>query len=92
MLRRTLGVTLLAPVAAGPALADAVSDAIAAAFAQALALMPDGIVIDGSDAVEQQPLLTQACDAKIPLVSWHAGPVIGPDLSTAWPPTSRPTP
>lgn len=51
----------------------------AAAFGQALALKPDGIVIDGFDAVEQQAALDQAKAAKIPLVSWHAGPVIGPD-------------
>jgi ribose transport system substrate-binding protein len=50
-----------------------------AAFGQALALQPDGIIINGFDAVEQQAALQQARDAKIPLVSWHAGPVIGPD-------------
>ncbi len=51
----------------------------AAAFGQALALQPDGIIINGFDAVEQQAALKQACDAGIPMVSWHAGPVIGPD-------------
>ena len=51
----------------------------AAAFGQALALKPGGIIINGFDAVEQQAALKQACDAGIPLVSWHAGPVIGPD-------------
>lgn len=50
----------------------------AAAFGQALALQPDGI-INGCDAVEQQAALKQACDAGIPMVSWHAGSVIGPD-------------
>ncbi|MCM2294610.1 substrate-binding domain-containing protein [Allorhizobium sp. BGMRC 0089] len=50
-----------------------------AAFGQALALKPDGIIIDGFDAVEQAPSLAQAKAAKIPLVAWHAGPVIGPD-------------
>ncbi|WP_181703988.1 substrate-binding domain-containing protein [Chthonobacter albigriseus] len=50
-----------------------------AAFGQALALKPDGIIINGFDAVEQQAALAQARDAKIPMVSWHAGPVIGPD-------------
>ena len=49
----------------------------AAAFGQALALSPDGIIINGFDAVEQQAALDQAKAAKIPLVSWHAGPVIG---------------
>lgn len=50
-----------------------------AAFGQALALKPAGIVINGFDAVEQAPMLEQAKAAKIPLVSWHAGPTIGPD-------------
>lgn len=48
-------------------------------FGQALALKPDGIVITGFDAVEQQASLDQAKAAGIPMVSWHAGPVIGPD-------------
>jgi ribose transport system substrate-binding protein len=51
----------------------------AAAFGQALALNPDGIIINGFDAVEQQAALEQAKAAGIPIVSWHAGPVIGPD-------------
>ncbi len=51
----------------------------AAAFGQALALKPDGIIINGFDAVEQQAALDQAKAAGIPMVSWHAGPVIGPD-------------
>ncbi|WP_337269205.1 substrate-binding domain-containing protein [Oryzifoliimicrobium ureilyticus] len=51
----------------------------AGAFGQALALKPDGIIINGFDAVEQQASLKQACDAGIPMVSWHASPVIGPD-------------
>jgi len=50
-----------------------------AAFGQAMALKPNGIVINGFDAVEQAPALEQAKAAGIPLVSWHAGPVIGPD-------------
>nr|WP_295883669.1 substrate-binding domain-containing protein [uncultured Devosia sp.] len=51
----------------------------AAAFGQALALNPDGIIINGFDAVEQQAALEQVKTAGIPIVSWHAGPVIGPD-------------
>lgn len=51
----------------------------AAAFGQALALKPDGIIINGFDAVEQQAALDQAKAAGIPMVSWHASPVIGPD-------------
>lgn len=50
-----------------------------AAFGQALALQPDGIIINGFDAVEQQTGMAQAREAGIPLVSWHASPVIGPD-------------
>lgn len=50
-----------------------------AALGQALALQPDGIVIDGFDAIEQQATLAQVREAGIPIVSWHAGPVIGPD-------------
>ncbi len=50
-----------------------------AAFGQALALQPDGIIINGFDAVEQQTGMEQARAANIPMVSWHASPVIGPD-------------
>lgn len=50
-----------------------------AAFGQAMALQPDGIIINGFDANEQQVGMAQAKEAGIPLVSWHAGPVIGPD-------------
>ena len=50
-----------------------------AAFGQAMALNPDGIIINGFDAVEQQAGMEQAQKAGIPMVSWHASPVIGPD-------------
>ena len=50
-----------------------------AAFGQAMALKPDGIVINGFDAVEQQAALDTVATAKIPLVSWHSGPKIGCD-------------
>ncbi|WP_136660749.1 substrate-binding domain-containing protein [Nitratireductor sp. XY-223] len=50
-----------------------------AAFGQAMALKPDGIIINGFDAVEQQAGMAQAREAGIPMVSWHASPVIGPD-------------
>ena len=50
-----------------------------AAFGQAMALQPDGLIINGFDAVEQQAALDQAASAKIPLVSWHSGPKIGCD-------------
>lgn len=50
-----------------------------AAFGQAIALQPDGIIINGFDAVEQQAALDQVVDASIPMVSWHSGPKIGCD-------------
>ena len=50
-----------------------------AAFGQAIALQPDGIIINGFDAVEQQAALDQVAAAKIPMVSWHSGPKIGCD-------------
>ncbi len=50
-----------------------------AAFGQAMALQPDGIIINGFDAVEQQAALDQVAAAKIPMVSWHSGPKIGCD-------------
>lgn len=49
-----------------------------AAFGQALTLKPDGIVICGFDAIEQKPGMEAAKAAHVPLVSWHAAPVIGP--------------
>jgi ribose transport system substrate-binding protein len=49
-----------------------------AAFGQALALKPDGIIINGFDAVEQKPAMEEAKKAGIPMVSWHAGPGVGP--------------
>jgi ribose transport system substrate-binding protein len=50
-----------------------------AAVGQALALKPDGIVINGFDAAEQQAALEGVTAAKIPMVSWHSGPKIGCD-------------
>ncbi len=49
------------------------------AIGQALALKPDGIVINGFDAVEQQAALAGVVSAGIPMVAWHSGPVIGCD-------------
>jgi ribose transport system substrate-binding protein len=54
-----------------------------AAFGQALALKPDGIVIDGFDAVEQKAGLEQAGASKVPMVAWHAAPAIGPVEGTS---------
>jgi ribose transport system substrate-binding protein len=50
-----------------------------AAIGQALALKPDGIVINGFDATEQQAALEGVAAASIPMVSWHSGPKIGCD-------------
>ncbi|MEM8850615.1 MAG: substrate-binding domain-containing protein, partial [Pseudomonadota bacterium] len=50
-----------------------------AAIGQALALQPDGIVINGFDATEQQAALEGVAEAGIPMVAWHSGPVIGCD-------------
>jgi ribose transport system substrate-binding protein len=49
-----------------------------AAMGQAMALNPNGIIINGFDAIEQKPAMMAAAEAKIPFVSWHAGPAIGP--------------
>ncbi|KMW60244.1 Ribose ABC transporter, periplasmic ribose-binding protein [Candidatus Rhodobacter oscarellae] len=50
-----------------------------AAIGQALALQPDGIIINGFDAVEQQAALEGVAAAGIPMVAWHSGPKIGCD-------------
>jgi ribose transport system substrate-binding protein len=48
------------------------------AFGQAMTLKPDGIIINGFDAVEQQTAMDEAKNAKIPMVSWHAASAVGP--------------
>ncbi len=48
------------------------------AMGQALALKPDGIIINGFDSKEQEQGMQAAAQAGIPLVSWHAGSAIGP--------------
>lgn len=53
------------------------------AFAQALALKPDGIVIEGFDPIEQKPGLQAADQAHIPIVAWHAGAKLGPIPGTS---------
>ncbi len=50
-----------------------------AAFGQAMALQPDGIIINGFDLVEQQAAVEQAVAAGIPIAAWHASPKIGCD-------------
>jgi ribose transport system substrate-binding protein len=53
------------------------------AFAQALALKPDGIVIEGFDPIEQKPGLDAANQAHVPIVAWHAGAALGPIAGTS---------
>ncbi|MEM6825070.1 MAG: substrate-binding domain-containing protein [Pseudomonadota bacterium] len=50
-----------------------------AAIGQAMALQPDGLIINGFDAVEQQAALEGVVSAGIPMVAWHSGPKIGCD-------------
>lgn len=50
-----------------------------AAIGQALALRPDGLIINGFDATEQQAALEGVVAAGIPMVAWHSGPKIGCD-------------
>jgi ribose transport system substrate-binding protein len=47
------------------------------ALGQAIALKPQGIVINGFDAKEQQSLVDQANAQGIAVVGWHAAPVAG---------------
>ncbi len=49
-----------------------------AAFSQALALKPDGIIINGFNPTEQQVGMEAAKEAAIPMVSWHATSDNGP--------------
>lgn len=53
-----------------------------AAMSQAIALQPDGIVVGGFDAIEQNAALEQVKEAGIPFVGWHATIEPGPDAST----------
>lgn len=53
-------------------------DGRTAAFGQAMTLKPDGIIINGFDAVEQKPAMEAAKKAKLPMVSWHAASAVGP--------------
>lgn len=50
-----------------------------AAIGQAIALKPNGIIINGFDATEQQAALGNVAEAGIPMVAWHSGPKIGCD-------------
>jgi ribose transport system substrate-binding protein len=54
---------------------------IQAAFSQAVALKPAGIVIGGFDPNSTKQQVTQANDAGIPLIGWHAVGTPGPSTS-----------
>ena len=53
-----------------------------AALNQAIALKPDGIVVAGFDAIEQNAALAAVKEAGIPFVGWHATIEPGPDKAT----------
>ena len=53
-----------------------------AALNQAIALKPDGVVVGGFDALEQNASLANLKDAAIPYVGWHATVDPGPDAKT----------
>lgn len=53
-----------------------------AAVNQAIALKPDGIVLGGFDAIEQNAALATLKAAGIPYVGWHATVAPGPDPAT----------
>lgn len=49
-----------------------------AAMEQAIALKPDGIIVNGIDAASIAQPIKQANELGIKVVGWHAGPTIGP--------------
>ncbi len=53
-----------------------------AALNQAVALKPDGVVVGGFDALEQNASLASLKEAGIPFVGWHATVEPGPDAKT----------
>ncbi|KAB0678998.1 substrate-binding domain-containing protein [Aureimonas leprariae] len=53
-----------------------------AALNQAIALQPDGIIVGGFDAIEQNAALAGVKEANIPFVGWHATIEPGPDAQT----------
>jgi len=50
----------------------------AKAFSDALAAKPDGLILCGSDALENNAALMRFADKDIPVVGWHAGVHPGP--------------
>lgn len=54
----------------------------AKAFADALAAKPDGLVLCGSDALENNAALTPFALQSVPVVGWHVGALPGPIRGT----------
>ncbi len=54
---------------------------IQSAFSQAIALKPDGIIIGGFDAAQNEAAIHQAVAQGVKLVAWHGGPIPGPMLN-----------
>jgi ribose transport system substrate-binding protein len=54
----------------------------AQALAAAAAMRPDGLVLCGSDALENNAALAPFAQAGVPMVGWHAGPEPGPVAGT----------
>ncbi len=54
----------------------------AKALADALASKPDGLILSGSDALENKAGLAPFGDRRIPVVAWHAGSKPGPIAGT----------
>ncbi|WP_348072312.1 substrate-binding domain-containing protein [Polaromonas sp.] len=52
------------------------------AFAQALAAKPDGLILCGSDALENNAALAPFASQGVPIVGWHAGAKPGPIAGT----------
>ena len=50
----------------------------AKAFSDALAAKPDGLILCGSDALENNAALTLFANRDVPVVAWHAGARPGP--------------
>lgn len=57
----------------------------AKAFADALAAKPDGLILCGSDALENKAALLLFANKEVPVVGWHAGVRPGPIDGRRWP-------
>lgn len=57
----------------------------AKAFADALAAKPDGLILCGSDALENNAALMLFANRDVPVVGWHAGARPGRLTARRWP-------